>query len=123
MGAADETTDPGERVAIAGASTGDPDLAARPVIEGDDPLAQGGWHSSGGAKATVLADSAPTTPLVRAAEAPRTVLAAEPAPREIDRRMSAEIVVTGAPGIAPGVVVFLVVIASAIAFVLGRWSG
>ncbi len=115
VGAPDESTDP-SKPALARGGT-DPDFHVRPAIEGDDPLAQGGWHSSGGTKATVVALDAPPS----AVDAPNTLLEAPPQPRRGFRVSSAEILV-GTAGIAPGRVLVLVLIASALAFVLGRWT-
>lgn len=138
--ATDDTTDP----SLPRPGT-DPDLHIRPVIEGDDPLAQGGWHTSGNnTKATVVQLDDETAP-----EGPNTLLEAEPpvmalahgAPRAApeppaqvtrapsarlrpDRApapaTSAEIEVVRSPGVPVHRVLVLVLLTAALAFVLGR---
>jgi hypothetical protein len=138
--AADDTTDPN----LPRPGT-DPDLHIRPVIEGDDPLASGGWHTSGNnTKATVVQLDDETAP-----EGPNTLLEAEPPPMAVAHgaprvapeppglaarapgprlrpelahapTASAEIEVVRSPGVPVHRVLALVSIVAALAFVLGR---
>jgi len=114
----DETTD---TIATTPTHRTEPDFKVRPVIEGDDPLAEGGWHSSGGmaSKATVVDLEAAPRPgaitLDDVSPVPRgTVILNPPSNNEIE--------IVPAPGIPPARVLLLLAIAALIAFVIGRWS-